>query len=112
MNLALDSLSNCPCTICEKCRTDRPGTIGNRFFGGGQFTPTHPPGRPSSSKVDELKRLKLEKPVKRCEFCFSITGRGINHGPDDCTLEKRRQNLADEWRKDPTGERHGLEKFN
>ena len=53
--------------------------------------------------VFNFHRLKFEKPVNQCQFCFTICESEKDHPLKECTLERRRKNLEEAWELDPKG---------
>ncbi len=87
---SIEQLVHCNCSIC--LITKNPvGTKSNRKS-------PYKAGRPITS----IPTLPLPKPVKLCQRCFSVIGKGIKH-PQPCTLTDRRDNIGVILEEDPRG---------
>ena len=87
--------TNCSCSIC-KIATSWVGSDAAKF---GKGIPPHKHGNPG---FQIPQRLPARKPIKVCERCRQVIGKGIPH-PDPCTLTDRRLNLHELSLEDPKG---------
>lgn len=87
-------LTNCPCGICSVA-TVHAGKIGHPDFRKGSI-PRGPQPKPGP------KRLATPRPIKVCQRCRQVIGRGIFH-PSNCTITDRRENIRQSLEEDPRG---------
>ena len=94
---------NCPCSICLIAK-ETPANSPIKF--GGRNQRSNPPsaGRPVNPDpvpVPIPKPLFAEaKPVKMCDKCLTVLGKGISHV---CNLTTRRENMKKLQDEDPRG---------
>ena len=93
----LGDLRDCPCSICIIARKN-PGQI-NHEFGGKKKQGPFPLGRPP---VENVNRLPSPKPIKICNRCKNVLGKGISH-PQPCGLVERRASLENIYKDDLKG---------
>ena len=90
----INNLQHCPCSICT-IASAYCGQTGNKF--GSSNNGLFPLGRPF---LQGPKIFVTSKPIKVCEQCRQIIGKGISH-PQPCT--NRRQVLQSSLSEDPRG---------
>ena len=87
-------LQNCDCDICEIAREEifkNPKLKGTKGFKTTL-------GRPRK----DIPRLPTPRPIKKCQRCDQVVGRGIPH-PQPCTITDLRRNTHLNSLKDPLG---------
>ena len=92
----LDLMIHCKCDIC-KISSNEVGETGNKV--GSLMKGNFKRGRPKHLGPE---RLALPTPIKVCQRCYQVTGKGIAH-PQPCNLTDRRENIKGIVDEDPRG---------